>query len=61
MNDAEIIRLNINEPYPILSPNEMNLIHNEETDILDILPLFPSAGQNIPFIWGADDNVTFPK
>lgn len=51
----------VNKPYPILSTNKMNLIHNEETDILDVLPLFPSAGQNVPLIWGANDDVTFSQ
>ncbi len=39
----------------------MNLIYNEETNVLHVLPLFPAAGQDVPLVWGADDDVTFPQ
>lgn len=39
----------------------MNLVYNEETDVLDVLPLFPAAGQDVPLVWGADDDVAFTQ
>lgn len=45
--------------YPILATNKVSLIYNKETDVLDIFPLFPSAGQNVPLVWCADDDVSF--
>lgn len=39
----------------------MNLIHNEEANVLHVLPLFPSTRQDVPLVWGADDDVTFTQ
>lgn len=35
----------------------MSLIHNEEADVLDVLPLLPATRQDVPFVGGADNNV----
>lgn len=47
--------------YPILSTNKVSLIHNEKTNILDILPLLPASGQYVPFIGGTDNDVTLSQ
>ncbi len=47
--------------YSIVTSNEMNLIYNEETNVLHVLPLFPAAWQDVPLVWGADDDVTFTQ
>lgn len=39
----------------------MCLIHNEEANILDVLPLFPAARQDVPFVGGTDNDVTFSQ
>ena len=45
-------------PYPTLSSNEVEFVHDKETDILHILPLFPPAGQHIPVLRSTDDDIT---
>lgn len=48
-------------PYPVLSSNEVSLVHDEEADVLDVLPLLPAARQDVPFVRGADNDVTLPQ
>ena len=36
----------------------MSLIKDEQVDILNILPLFPSSWQHIPLFRGADNHIT---
>ena len=36
----------------------MELIHNEEVDILYILPLFPPPRQHVPVLGSTDDDIT---
>ncbi|XP_034728223.1 U5 small nuclear ribonucleoprotein 200 kDa helicase-like [Etheostoma cragini] len=40
---------------------DVRLVHDEEADVLDVLPLFPAARQDVPFVGGADDNVPFAQ
>lgn len=47
--------------YPIFSTNKVSLIHNEKTNILDILPLLPASRQYVPFIRGTDNDVTLSQ
>lgn len=47
--------------YPVLSTNQVRLVHNEEADVLDVLPLLPAAGQDVPFVRRADDNVALAE
>lgn len=47
--------------YPVLSSNQVRLINHEEADILDVLPLLPAAGQDVPFVRGADDDVALAE
>lgn len=47
--------------YSILSSNEVNLIHDEKADVLDILPLFPAPGQYVPLVRCTHNDVTFPQ
>lgn len=47
--------------YPILSSDEVRFVHNEKTDVLDVLPLLPATRQDVPFVGGADDDVTFSQ
>lgn len=39
----------------------MRLVHNEKADVLDVLPLLPAARQDVPFVGGTDNNVTFSQ
>lgn len=39
----------------------MCFIHDEEANVLDILPLFPAPGQDIPFIRSTDNDVSFSQ
>ena len=39
----------------------MQLINNEKIDILHILPLLPSSGQNIPFVSCCYNNLSLSQ
>ena len=39
----------------------MKLVHDEQTDVLHVFPLFPSPGQHVPPLGGTDDDVTLEK
>ena len=43
--------------HPTLSTNEVQLVHYEEADTLNILPLLPPPRQHVPVLWSTDDNV----
>lgn len=47
--------------YPVLAANQVRLVHDKEADVLDVLPLLPAAGQDVPFVRRADDDVAFAK
>lgn len=47
--------------HPILSPDQVHFIHDEQVDVLDVLALLPAAGQDVPLFWGADDDVPFSQ
>lgn len=47
--------------YPVLSSDQVRLVHDEEADVLDVLPLLPAAGQDVPFVRGADDDVALAE
>lgn len=47
--------------YPVLSSNQVRLVHDKEADVLDVLPLLPAAGQNVPFVRRADDDVALAE
>ena len=37
-------------PYPILAPNEVDLIHHEEVDVLNVLALLPAPRKDVPLL-----------
>lgn len=39
----------------------MGFVHDEKADVLDVLPLLPASRQYVPFIRGADNDVTFAQ
>lgn len=39
----------------------MGFVHDEQADVLDVLPLLPAPRQYVPFIRGADYDVPFPQ
>lgn len=39
----------------------MSLVHNEEADVLHVLPLLPAAGQDVPLVGGAHNDVAFAQ
>lgn len=47
--------------YSIFASDKVRLIHNEKADVLDVLPLLPTTRQDVPFIRGTDNNVTFSQ
>lgn len=47
--------------YPVFSSDEVSLVHDEQADVLDVLPLLPASRQDVPFVWCADDDVTFSQ
>ena len=37
-------------PHPVLSTNQMQLVHNKQVYILHILPLLPPPGEDVPVL-----------
>lgn len=57
LNDTFAISSLKFKAYPIVAADEMELVDNEEVDALDVLPLLPPPGEDVPLIRGADDDV----
>lgn len=49
------------QAYPILAPNEVDLIHHKEVNVLDVLALLPPPGEDVPLLRGTDDDVAFAQ
>ena len=58
---TEMQHIAVSCSYSVFSSNKVRLIHNEKADVLDILPLFPATRQDVPFVRGTDNNVTFSQ
>ena len=43
--------------HPTLSTDEVQLVHYEEADTLNVLPLLPPPRQHVPVLWSTDDDV----
>ena len=42
---------------PALPANQVQLVHHKEIDVLYVLPLLPSPGEDVPVLWRANDDV----
>ena len=44
--------------HPIVSSNQMQFVHNEQVNVLNVLSLFPTSTEHIPELRDTNNNAT---